>query len=638
MPRLPVPDLRETLDKYRLCVRAIVSSAEQYERTSQLVDEFVRKDGLGPFLQRKLIEYAETRDNWVYQFWLEDMYLNVKLPLPVNSNPGMVFPRQYFEDQNTQLRYAARFISGILDYKVIIDSRLLPIDRARSREKGQPLCMEQYYRLFTSYRYPGELMDDLTTSCKEEDMEPEHVIVACKNQFFVLEVVANSIRLSDDNVYCQLKRIVQMADEGEGEADPVGILTGASRDCWARLRNRLLEDSVNRSSLEAIENCIFVLCLDKALPISFNHQTSMDETMNSRRDDVSLALQMIHGHGSQYNSCNRWFEKTMQFVIAEDGACGLCYEHSPSEGIAVVQLIEHLLNYMEELHRRKLPRMQSLCDLAHPRKLNWNVPVDVKEQTKAVAQSLDRMIENLDLYVLRFMDYGKEFPKSQNMSPDAYIQLALQLTYYRVHGLLVSTYESASIRRFYHGRVDNIRACSMEALEWCQAMTSKADIAAKDKMVLLRKAIKHQTDILVQAILGHGIDNHLLGLRQIAKEQGMNIPELFQDDSYKMSNHFTLSTSQVPTTMDAFMCYGPVVPDGYGACYNPHPNYILVCISSFKSCEGTVSSHFAAILESSFRQMKELCLSANHAAMNLTTSNLANGPCHSSGRISTLKT
>jgi len=35
-----------------------------------------------------------------------------------------------------------------------------------------------------------------------------------------------------------------------------------------------------------------------------------------------------------------------QFVIAEDGACGLCYEHSPSEGIAVVQLIEHLLAYM----------------------------------------------------------------------------------------------------------------------------------------------------------------------------------------------------------------------------------------------------------------------------------------------------
>ena len=35
----------------------------------------------------------------------------------------------------------------------VLYSRLLPVDRARSREKGQPFCMEQYYRLFTSYRY-----------------------------------------------------------------------------------------------------------------------------------------------------------------------------------------------------------------------------------------------------------------------------------------------------------------------------------------------------------------------------------------------------------------------------------------------------------------------------------------------------
>ena len=40
----------------------------------------------------------------------------------------------------------------------------------------------------------------------------------------------------------------------------------------------------------------------------------------------------------------------------------------------------------------------------------------------------------------------------------------------RIHGRLVSTYESASIRRFRQGRVDNIRANSMEALEWCKAM------------------------------------------------------------------------------------------------------------------------------------------------------------------------
>ena len=41
-----------------------------------------------------------------------------------------------------------------------------------------------------------------------------------------------------------------------------------------------------------------------------------------------------------------WYDKTVQLVISEDGACGLCYEHSASEGIAVIALIEHLLKYM----------------------------------------------------------------------------------------------------------------------------------------------------------------------------------------------------------------------------------------------------------------------------------------------------
>lgn len=105
-------------------------------------------------------------------------------------------------------------------------------------------------------------------------------------------------------------------------------------------------DSTNRDSLDAIERCIFILCLDSSIPISFNHQNSVDETNLNIRDEVSLLYQMLHGFGTAQNGANRWYDKTMQFIISQDGACGLCYEHSPSEGIAVVQLIEHLLRYM----------------------------------------------------------------------------------------------------------------------------------------------------------------------------------------------------------------------------------------------------------------------------------------------------
>lgn len=48
-----------------------------------------------------------------------------------------------------------------------------------------------------------------------------------------------------------------------------------------------------------------------------------------------------------------------------------------------------------------------------------------------------------------------------------------------------------------------------------------------------------------QAVTGMGMDNHLLGLREMAKEMKMEMPDIFSDETYHISNHFILSTSQV---------------------------------------------------------------------------------------------
>ena len=56
----------------------------------------------------------------------------------------------------------------------------------------------------------------------------------------------------------------------------------------------------------------------------------------------------------------------LQFVVGKDGACGLCYEHSPSEGIAVVQLIEQLLQFMSvwSQHDLSMTSVWPQCDLS----------------------------------------------------------------------------------------------------------------------------------------------------------------------------------------------------------------------------------------------------------------------------------
>ena len=58
-------------------------------------------------------------------------------------------------------------------------------------------------------------------------------------------------------------------------------------------------------------------------------------------------------------------------------------------------------------------------------------------------------------------------------------------------------------------------------------------------------AVQRQVKEMTDNITGHGIDNHLMGLRYAAIEAGEEIPEILTDEAYKLVNHFALSTSQV---------------------------------------------------------------------------------------------
>ncbi|KAG7492733.1 hypothetical protein MATL_G00017940 [Megalops atlanticus] len=599
LPKLPVPPLQQTLDMYLKCVEHLVSK-EQFRKTKVIVEKFGAPGGAGELLQKKLLERRDKIDNWVYDYWLEDMYLNNRLALPVNSSPVMVFPKQTFRDRNDMLRFAAHLISGVLEYKALLDGRALPVDHARGQLAGTPLCMEQYYRLFTSYRLPGPKQDTLVAQKSSVMPEPEHIIVACKNQFFVLDVVINFRRLNETDLFTQLDKIMKMADNAEERLPPIGLLTSDGRTQWAEARSALMKDSTNRDSLDMIERCLCLVCLDDPCGLDLN--------------DTNRALQMLHGGGHTKIGGNRWYDKPMQFVIGMDGVCGVVCEHSPFEGIILVQCSEYLLKYMRG-SPSKLVRAASVTELPAPRRLHWKCSPEVQGFLASSADNLQRLVRNLDMEVYMFRLYGKDFIKKQKMSPDAFIQVALQFAFYRCNGRPVSTYESASIRRFREGRVDNIRSATAEALAFVKSMTDgKSSVPAAEKMKKLWDAINAQTSYTVLAISGMAIDNHLLGLRTIAQELKMEKPDIFTDETYWTTNQFILSTSQVPTTVEMFCCYGPVVPNGYGACYNPQQDHIIFCVSSFRDSTETCSAVFAKALEECLVEMRDLCNKCNAAA------------------------
>uniref|UniRef100_A0A5K3EUB8 Choline O-acetyltransferase n=1 Tax=Mesocestoides corti TaxID=53468 RepID=A0A5K3EUB8_MESCO len=622
LPKLPVPELRTTLTRYLGVVAPIVDEVT-FERTRRLVRDFIRSGGEGDEIQAQLKDYAKTQINWAFSWWLDDMYLKNPLPLPLNSNPAMVFPRHRFISARQQLRFAAQLIAGILDYKTILDTRSLPIDRVSHNRKGQPLCMEQYYRLFTSYRFPGVESDKQVTRDLSEVSENAHVIVACHDQFFKLELLSQDGRLGEEEIYNQLRRISKDALANREKAFRVGALTALPRPRWASVYAHMKADPINAMNLDEIEKSMFILCLDVSpVPVIESvEEVDLTEDIGEEsdantsqtpqdRDDAFLVEQMLHGHGSKFNGANRWYDKTMQFIISRDGNCGLNYEHSVAEGVAVIRLIEYILKYMHEVKRWQFVRHTSICSLPEPVKLKWNIDETIRDAITEALKEIDRLTEDLDLCVLRFNKFGRDFPKTVNMSPDSFIQLALQLAHFKLHGYLVATYESASTRRFQLGRVDNIRASSVPALKWCRAMTgTRNSHTPEDQLRLLRAAMDWQTEVMLETILGYGVDIHLLGLQKTALMMGKPMPTIFEDPTYKKANWFRLSTSQVPTTMDTFMCYGAVVPDGYGAAYNPHPDNIVTVISCWKRDQNTNAVQFARLLEESFIEMHDLIMS-----------------------------
>uniref|UniRef100_A0A1I8HYW7 Choline O-acetyltransferase n=1 Tax=Macrostomum lignano TaxID=282301 RepID=A0A1I8HYW7_9PLAT len=454
------------------------------------------------------------------------------------------------------------------------------------------------------------------------------------SRFYVLDAMfgCNDL-LTEEAIYGQLRRIVKDAGECAAESanrppPRLGVLTSMQRDLWARAREHLAQNETNRANLELIERSCFIVCLDK----DSNQQEQQAEAAavgDAVSNDVRRSLQLLHGMGSRHNGANRWYDKTMQFVISADGNSGLNYEHSVSEGIAVIKLIEHILAYMEEMKAKRMRRFPSICELPHPQKLEWHVDEETEAFIEQGLLEIDRLADNLDLYILRFEKFGREYPKKANMSPDSFVQLALQLAHYKVHKYLVPTYESASIRRFHLGRVDVIHSASMAALHWVRAMEGDSEATTEQKLRLLREAIESQTEHMLKTILGHGMDNHMLGLRITAETVLGQLPDLFTDPVYVECNQFRLSTSQrawlsrllrlvvflanhayimtvkVSTTTDALICYGAVVPNGYGAAYNLHTDSIAVCVSCWRDCpnKDVSARRYAEALAASLEDM-----------------------------------
>ncbi|XP_013181171.1 PREDICTED: carnitine O-acetyltransferase-like isoform X1 [Papilio xuthus] len=585
LPRLPVPKLNDTLNKYLKTVKPFLSD-EEFANTAKLVNEFGSQGGVGIKLQSLLEKRAEKHVNWLEEWWLNTAYLEYRDPVVVYSSPGLVFPFRKFNNQDEQLHYAAKTLLASLEYKALIDGDKIPVEMMGK----SPLDMSQYKKIFGTCRIPCEKRDKLSFN------DTKYFTVIHNNHIFHVDLWGNdNKRLSEDQIVHALKKVIELSKSPATEA--IGVLTSDNRDNWAKAYQALSKDKVNRESLGDVERSLAVLCLDAACGLWRAADKGARQTL--------AAAQTIHGGGSAANAANRWFDKTVQFIVGADGVTGLTYEHSPAEGQPIAVLTDFIINYID----KGKSSTESSSSPKDPVKLNFNVSSDVVDMISTAKTNVDKLVADLELNCFTFDKYGKNFIKSQKLSPDSYLQMAMQYAFYRLHATPGAHYESAATRMYTGGRTETIRSCSPESVEFARAMLD-AGRAPHLKLHAMRQAIDAHKNYTVQALQGFGVDRHLLGLKLIALENGIEIPKLYSDEGYRRSAHMRISTSQVACKCDGFMCYGPLVVDGYATCYNPRDDDVNFGTSAFRRHPDTGCGPYRAALERSLHDMHDLLLLA----------------------------
>ncbi|KAF9172658.1 Carnitine O-acetyltransferase mitochondrial [Mortierella sp. AD011] len=578
LPSLPIPPLDQTLTRYLESIRPLTSDAE-YDRMAESISK-LKESGQGQDLDQRLRDHAKNCEqrgtSWLAEWWDEWAYFT-------HRDSSTFFVNYYFGFQDdvrmpTQTARAALLVSLALEFRQLIATRTLTPDMARNA----PFCMNMYNYLFNYSRISGSNADSAVGFPTETN---NHICVVRNGKFYIFETLhlpsKPSSVLSPREIMIQLERIKKMADDDASTVPPVGILSTGQRDQAAKDRAILFEaHAANKAHMAKIETSMFVLCLDSSSP--------------STPEEFSRAC--WHGDGA-----SRWFDKCFQLIVFANGRAGMNGEHSKMDATPTSRLCRYLI---DEAQARPLPDFRNLNaeDLYECASV-LDKPLPLKFVS---SPALERAIANAYTYFndtvaahemvpTEYKSYGKGLIKTFKMSPDAYVQMALQLAYYRKHKELVATYESAATRKYRHGRTETVRSCSNESKAFCEAMDNP-DVSFKVRANACRAAVARHAQYTAWAVDGQAVDRHLLGL-QLIRKPDEEVPAMFADPVFKRACRWRLSTSQISD--DCFIAYGwgEVVPDGYGCAYMVKESELYFCVTSLKLGSKDFGQHIVDALE-----------------------------------------
>jgi len=564
VPAFPIPSLDETMSRLlQYCTPLCASHSHPVEELSKLrraVEQFAKKGELGEVLQQRLQEHAVTCINWLEPFWY-DMYLSERNPIPINHNYTLLLETRKEETTRKDfLLVATRLIAAANAFRLTITTKLTQ-DFVGKGAHALPLCMDQYKRVFGCCRIPYPKRDQLRIVGAAAS---QHILVIRRSRLYRLDVPDP---FCPHRIYHTLRAIVRDADRKGPLPYALGHLTAGPRETWAMAYDAILTSSPeNAASMDVVTSALFAVSLD-------------DEDTSGLPHEV----RGLHGQGSG----NRWYDTSVSFVIGEKSCdAAMVMEHAWGDAHTLTRLCEVIQKFptISPPPPRNLEDEEDAAEIIFSN-LPDTVTATLLPRSRQIFQSL---CHRTVLRRIDFKDFGATLIQRQaKVSPDAFLQVCFQVASYRTYGCLRSTYESAMIKVFRHGRTEAMRSVTSEVLAFCEKLCGEGG-GEGDIVTLFRKACSAHSRRLEQCKAGKGIQRHLMGLRKMNGDIPLFPAEV---ESFHLLLTDYLSTSCVVAPGVRFFGFGAVVPlVGLGIGYTRAQDHIGVIVSGWSENEKEVDT------------------------------------------------
>jgi carnitine O-acetyltransferase len=186
----------------------------------------------------------------------------------------------------------------------------------------------------------------------------------------------------------------------------------------------------------------------------------------------------------------------------------------------------------------------------------------LNDSTATAKRDYADLIGQHSLHVQSFQGYGSDFIKQSGFSPDAYVQMAMQVATYRLWGEQGGTYEATQVRPFLHGRTETTRSVSTASAAFVHEMGMRPKIdevdapIRKEKLRLLQDAVNAHVKYIGLAAKAQGVDRHFMGLSMLVQD-GESAPDLYSDPVFARSKRWRVSTSHLTHPKFDNWGYGP---------------------------------------------------------------------------------